>query len=158
MAGIFLSDDQIKYLLTAPKRVVSQSRPKSSKGSERWDYTIRLSDGSTLILYARQNIIEDESFSCGLRLDRDGETFTLCRYNGASHPHKNPIENEQLVFVEHIHMATERYQVAGMEPDKFAIITDRYKTLNQALKCLVEDCNIEGVDFSSLQSAKDMFQ
>lgn len=156
---MFLNDEDIKRLLKAKKHVSSKTRSKSQRGSEQRDFVLQLEDGSRLTLYLRQNIQDPDAFSCGLRLDHGGESLTLCRYNGPDHAHRNPLEDEDLPIVAHIHVATERYQLAGLKPDKYASPTDRYKTLDEAVRCLVEDCNIQGLDFvTSPPTTRDLFQ
>ncbi len=153
-----LTDEQIAEILAAPKRVISKSKTKVQRSSEATDYVVVMPDGTGLAIYARQSLKDSESFSCGLRLEREGKTLTLCRYNGPSHTHRNPLEDEQLGFVAHIHRATERYQSAGLDADKYAVETDRYTTLTQALQCLVADCNVEGLDLSPQPAIQDLFQ
>ena len=45
----------------------------------------------------------------------------------------------------HIHKATEKYILANKKPDGFAEVSKKFKTLNGALHCLVNDCNITGI-------------
>jgi len=39
-------------------------------------------------------------------------------------------------------MATEKYQLTGNREDTFAQVTDRYSSLDEAIHCLIEDCNV----------------
>lgn len=45
----------------------------------------------------------------------------------------------------HIHLATEKYIKANRKAEGFAEETDRYKTLEGALHCLLSDCNVKGL-------------
>ncbi len=63
----------------------------------------------------------------------------LRRYNGKSHRHSNPLEQE--VFYDfHIHTATERYQLSGNREDTYAQTSGRYASLEEAIDCLLQDC------------------
>ena len=64
----------------------------------------------------------------------------LRRYNG-QHPHRNRIEGDQF-YGFHIHEITERYQLSGHKGDSYAQATERYATLEGAVECLIQDCNI----------------
>ena len=68
--------------------------------------------------------------------------FKIRRYNGKSHQHGNKIEGD-VMYDFHIHMATERYQIAGYpKEESYAEPTDRYSDIHGALRCMMEDCNI----------------
>ena len=68
--------------------------------------------------------------------------FRLRRYNGWTNPHTNRIEREEVEGF-HIHFATERYQRRGQKEDGYAEETDRYRNLDEAVQCLIEDANFE---------------
>lgn len=70
------------------------------------------------------------------------KVFRLCRYNGWTNPHTNRIEREEIEGF-HIHFATERYQRRGQKEDGYAEETDRYRNLDEAIQCLIEDANFE---------------
>lgn len=94
----------------------------------------------------------EDDFSCGLSwVASNGETLTLCRYNGSSHDHPNHLENERTGYNCHIHKTTERYIKANRKPEGFATATEKYYSLKGALHCLTHDCNISG-----LQTEQDM--
>jgi hypothetical protein len=48
----------------------------------------------------------------------------------------------------HIHIATEKYLKANRKAEGFAMVTDRYQTIEGALHCLVTDCKISGIQTS----------
>lgn len=58
----------------------------------------------------------------------------------------NHLEGEQLDYTYHIHTATRRYLEKRNKAEGFAETTDRFKTLQGALHCLVTDCNVSGID------------
>lgn len=92
-------------------------------------------------IYQRQSERDDNDFSCGISfLPAVGNSVTLARYNGPSHPHGD------IVYRPHIHRATARAIAAGKKPESEADVTDRFMTCDGALRCLLEDFNVEGVE------------
>ena len=151
MAFESLTDDRIADLLNCPKRLTNpQVKSKIKDGHKQVNYNAVASDntGHKFEIYKRQNLrvgMEDD-FSCGISwLAPNGETLTLKRYNGPNHDHPNHLENVRLGYTCHIHMATEKYIKANRKAEGFAIATDRYKTIEGALHCLVIDCKISGI-------------
>jgi len=92
----------------------------------------------------RQNDINSFDFSVilAVRIPGSNQLFRLRRYNGKSHEHTNHIEGDTF-YDFHIHMATERYQEIGTREDAYAEPTDRYADYHEALRCLIEDVNVE---------------
>jgi len=80
---------------------------------------------------------------------RGGKPLTLVRYNGSSHAHG------EIRYRCHIHRATAEALAAGRRIDSFAEETDRYRTLEGALACLIEDCAVQGV--SAKLDERDLF-
>ena len=151
MAFESLTDKKIETLLKSSKRLTNPTaRGKEIEGRKQINYKAVSEDGfeHQFEIYLRQNLrvgMEDD-FSCGISwIASNGELITLMRYNGPSHNHPNQIEQTSTGYNCHIHRATERYIKANKKPEGFAEATDRYKTVNGALHCLVEDCNISGI-------------
>ena len=73
-------------------------------------------------------------------VDRDGEEYRLTRFNGRHSEHTNKLEKAQgepehsFRDAFHVHLATERYQLAGLEIDGYATITNLYGSYDQALE------------------------
>lgn len=153
MGAESLTDAEIRRLLAMPKAVKSGSKEFAQKNQGLLaDFELEGDDGTKFALYARQNLRNKDDFSCGLRVKlQGGEEVTLCRYNGPSHVHPNPLEGDTLKFVCHIHRATERYIALGRKPEHFAEETNAYKSLKTAAERLVSDCNIAGFAFPSQQ-------
>lgn len=153
-----ITDQRIRELLTVSKRVTNPNVREIDKGSHRQkNYKVKGINGEKFSLYLRQSKLVEDDFSCGLSLQMvSGETLTLVRYNGSSHPHPNRLENTNVDFTCHIHTATERYISANLKPEGFAETTDRYSTLNGALHQLLTDCNITGL--LSEPDQPDMFK
>ncbi len=113
---------------------------------EEYDFTVKGQDGTMFKVFARQNVILRDDFSCGLRWDApSGEAIILARYNGSSHPHTNRIEKTRFVSKHHIHRATERYVQAGLPAEGYAMETTAYASLAAAVTSLARDCHIEGL-------------
>lgn len=144
-----ITDELINKLLSSNKVVENpRARKKRDSGNERVTYILSDEEGNRYNLYLRQNynMGMEDSFSCGLSyVLPSGETFTLVRYNGPSHNHPNKLEKEKLGYVSHIHKASKRYLDETGKADGFAKATDRFRTLEGALHCLIEDCNISGL-------------
>ena len=107
---------------------------RSYKAKGKQDETLRFE------IYQRQSILDEQDFSCGIAfLPLGGSRLTLARYNGPSHPH------EEIFYQPHIHRATAEAIAAGKKPEREAIETDRYTTLEGALYCLIQDFHLTGI-------------
>ncbi len=144
-----ITDELIGKLLKTEKTVDNPgARKKKDSGNERVNYNLSDTDGNHFKLYLRQNYNPgmQDSFSCGLAyVMPSGETFTLVRYNGPAHNHFNKLEKEKIGLVSHIHRATKRYLDNTGKADGHATATNRFITLEGALFCLINDCNIKGL-------------
>jgi hypothetical protein len=155
-----LTDEKIAALIAMPKRVTNPgTRLKAGSKHEQLNYNVVGNDDETAFqIFVRQSLKISESFSCGLLwISPSGETVTLVRYNGTSHPHENCLEGSRFEFYCHIHKATERYIVANKKPETFAEKTDRYRTLNGALNCLLVDCAVTGLVVEPENQTRDLF-
>lgn len=144
-----ITDELISKLLKSQKIVENpKSRKKRDSGNERITYILSDNEGNRFNLYLRQNYNRgmEDAFSCGLSyVLPSGETFTLIRYNGPSHDHPNKLEKERLGYVSHIHKSSKRYLDETGKADGYAEATTRFNTLEGALSCLLQDCNITGL-------------
>lgn len=146
---VFLSDKEIQELILeqkqmtiAPDELFRNMRDKRGhKGSE---HSIERADGSSFLLKLRLSNENSLDFSAilGYVPPKSTKLFLIRRYNGKSHEHRNKLEKEDVFYDFHIHTATERYQREGVKEEYFAVITDRYSTVQEALNCLIEDCNV----------------
>ena len=75
--------------------------------------------------------------------------LSLVRYNGASHAHG------EIRYRCHIHRATAEAMSAGRKVDGHAEATDRYRILEGALACLIEDCGVRGL--AAQHDERDLF-
>lgn len=146
---VFLTDKEIKQLLAERKQMTIApdemlKNMKDKRGHKSSEHLMPRADGSSFIIKVRlsnENAI-DFSAILGFIPQKSTKVFLLRRYNGKSHEHKNTLENENIFYDFHIHTATERYQQEGVKEEYFAEITDRYSTIQEALNCLVVDCNV----------------
>jgi hypothetical protein len=141
-----LTDAQIEALLQEPKPMPAdwllRLRVKPGKiGHNVRDFEVRGGHGSDFRIIVRQSAFNPLDFSVvlGYRPILGPRLFRLRRYNGRSHEHRNRIEGDRF-YDFHIHTATERYQLLGMDEDSFANPTDRYGDLSAACQALALDC------------------
>lgn len=154
MTDVLISDGEFDAMRTAPKRVTNpQARGREKPGGHKqrnFNLIAEHDDAKRFRLYLRQNLDDEQDFSCGLALIRlGGRSVSLVRYNGSSHRHGD------ILFHCHIHRATEEASLAGKKIDSHAEATDRYRTLNGALACLIDDCCVDGI--SASHDTRDLF-
>lgn len=115
--------------------------PKPGHRERRIDFLGESGDEFRIIL--RLNRLNPLDFSIILTVRATGsvQLFHLRRYDGRSHEHTNRIEGDSFHGF-HIHTATARYQESGGPMDGFAQPTDRYASVNEALRCLIDDANL----------------
>ena len=152
MNDLLLSNDTLDGLRSASKRVRNPGarwREKPGRHMQR-NFSAEAEGGAVYRIYLRQNLDDERDFSCGLALvQRGGKPLALVRYNGSSHAHG------EIRYCCHIHRATAEALAAGRRIDSFAEETDRYRTLEGALACLIEDCAVHGV--SARFDEQDLF-
>lgn len=104
-------------------------------------------NGNHFVVILRKNRINSLDFSVILSVEkpRSNQIFILRRYNGKSHPHTNKIERNRF-YDFHIHEATERYQMRGMDPEGYAYPSERYTNFEDAIFCLLSDCYFKRPD------------
>jgi hypothetical protein len=155
---IFLTDEEIQELIKERKQMTvtlnelfrGMREKRGHKGSES---SIERSDGSSFIIKIRLSSENPLDFSAilGYSPPKSTKLFLLRRYNGKSHEHRNKLEKGTAFYDFHIHTATERYQKEDTKEEYFAEITDRYSTIQEAINCLIDDCNIIAPPSSQLQ-------
>ncbi|MCY4165735.1 MAG: hypothetical protein OXF03_06275 [Gammaproteobacteria bacterium] len=142
MNELLLSNDELDVLRSATKRVINPGArwaAKLGRHSQR-NYIAESEEGVRYRVYLRQNLDDERDFSCGLAMiQKSGKPLSLIRYNGSSHRHGD------IRYRCHIHRATSQALEASKKIDSHAEATDRYRTLEGALACLIEDCSVQGV-------------
>ena len=152
MTDPLLSNDDLNGLRSASKRVTNPGAhwlEKPGRHQQR-NFRAEADGGEAFRIYLRQNLDDDQDFSCGLALvQRGGKPLSLVRYNGASHAHG------EIRYRCHIHRATTEAIAAGRKIDGHAEETGRYKTLEGALACLIDDCGVHGL--TAKPDERDLF-
>lgn len=148
-----LSDIEIQQLLTEPKPLSPywESRirfiPKAQEAFNQRALSLPLTNGHEFSLVLRSNRLDPQDFSVILVFkDLDGSEYILRRHNGA-HPsiHTNEYEkrlnlpNAVLPICFHRHLATERYQKAGLKIDGYAEQTNDYNDIITAKDAMIRD-------------------
>lgn len=152
MTDLLFSNDELDRHRSVQKTVRNpRARWKEKLGRHKQrNFSAESLDGASYLIYLRQNLNDERDFSCGLQLVRRGaKPLSLVRYNGASHAHG------EIRFRCHIHRASLEAISAGKKIDSNAEETNRYRTLEGALACLLEDCGVQGV--SAEYDQWDMF-
>jgi hypothetical protein len=132
-----LSDAQIAGLIAEPKPTVEVKAlipGKVAAGHRRSTKSVEGTAGSSFRLMVRQAIADPTDFSVilGYEVPQSNRLFLLRRHNGDSHRHPNRLEGT-VARGFHIHLATERYQLAGFKEDGYAEATTSYSDLSGAI-------------------------
>jgi hypothetical protein len=144
-----LTDDDIRALLaenrSLPEDYVKHMRPtkKANMQYSQSELPVTGERGSEFKVIIRKNLMDPLDFSVILVYlpKEEGKGFILRRYNG-KHIHRNRLEGEELHDF-HVHMATERYQQAGLKAEGYAEVSDGYASVRQATGCLFRDANFQ---------------
>lgn len=140
-----MTDDELDQARRCPKRRIASTRPKAKQAFMEQQFTLEDAQGRLYRLFKLWQPERRGFFSVGLALRGAPDDLVLCRYNGRFHGHGNRLERTRFPAQMHIHTATARYIDAGLDADGFAAPTNRYEDVDSALRCLVLDCNIEGL-------------
>lgn len=111
--GDFLTDYEVQALLEEPKRLpeeyLGRLRLKPKRGHTEAELDVQGDGGSEFRVVIRRSNLNHLDFSVILVYRVPGSTrvLRLKRYNGKSHQHTNPLENQKF-YDFHIHTATER--------------------------------------------------
>ena len=151
MTDLLPSNDALDGFRSASKRVRNPGARWLEKpgGHKQRNFNAETEDGEVYRIYQRQNLDDERDFSCGLTLARrGGKPLSLVRYNGASHVHG------AILRLSHSR-ATAEALAGGKTVDGHAEGTNRYRTVEGALACLIEDCGVEGL--SANHDERDLF-
>lgn len=142
-----LTDKEIKDLFlekkTLPKDYPQRlkTKPKTGAKHEERELTIPGDSGNTFAITLRKNRLDFKDFSIILRYRNpdSGIWHNLVRYNG-KHAHTNSIEGDSFNDF-HRHLATQRYQEAGLRIESYAEVMKTYTTFEEATKAFIKDFN-----------------
>ena len=144
---VILDDDQIEQLVreakTLPENYATRMRLRSKRGHEEAELEVTGASGSTFRLILRKNMKNPLDFTAilGYVVPQTNVLFRLRRYN-SKHEHSNSLEGERFHAC-HSRRATRRYQEEGRREDTYAEPTERYATMEEALRCLLADCSFD---------------
>lgn len=136
------SNEELEEFRSMAKRVTNpQARWVDKPGHQQRNFqVIGWSDETRFVVYQRQNLAEENDFSCGIAYSPPGGArLTLARYNGPSHIHGG------IIYRPHIHHATASAIAAGKKPESEAVETDKFRTLDGAFRCLIDDFQLGGI-------------
>lgn len=148
-----LSDAEIQQLLAESKPLAPnwenklRLTPKAQEAFSQKALSLQSSSGHEFSLVLRGNRLSPLDFSIILVFkDADGSEYVLRRHNG-THPsrHTNEYErrlslpNAELPICFHRHLATERYQKAGLKIDGYAEQTNDYSDIRTAQDAMIRD-------------------
>ena len=143
-----MKNDEIQSLISCQK--VITEKPKKAfavrQGSEHNDFKLMDLDTNELNfrVFLRKNTKFPENFSVGLEytVQSSEDDIKLVRFNGV-HKHSNNIINEEKFETFHIHTATHEAIEEKLKPESYAIITEEYKTFEEALILFWQKINIQ---------------
>ena len=149
-----LTDSEINELIIEKKPLpllwIAWLKPRLSRNCDfkECELDVISDENNKFKIIVKENPNDKRDFSVML-IYKDSMTnrkFRLIRFNGPSHKHTNTIEKRRGVpdsmYDEkcHIHICTERYQLEGLKEDHYAEPTERFKNMDEALRCLEADC------------------
>jgi hypothetical protein len=148
-----ITDVVVARLKALPKRI-ENPRARNTKKEKHQERNYEVTGGGERFsIFVRQSARVPDGFSCGLLwLPSGGGKVILARYNGADHPHRNTIEGDRVDFTFHVHTATERYAQAGAKTEHYATATTRFSDVNGALRALLADWNVAGLEQPAAES------
>ena len=140
-----LTDDIIKRLSEEEKIIPRdfakriKTKPKSGQQYDEQELDMPGKEGNLFSIILRKNRIDFLDFSIILRYQdsKTGNRFNLARYNGR-HAHTNLLEGDRFHDF-HTHIATQRYQEAGLRIEAYAKATRAYHSFNEALEAFLRD-------------------
>jgi hypothetical protein len=148
-----ISDIEIKQLLAEQKPLLPnwegrlRLTTKAQEAFSQRSLNLPLSNGHEFSLFIRSNRLYPLDFSVILVFkDIDGSEYILRRHNG-THPsrHTNEYEkrlnlpNAELPICFHRHLATERYQRAGLKIDGYAEQANDYNDMITARDAMIRE-------------------
>jgi len=139
-----LTDNEIFELVNVEKNIsIAPSRDfKEQYGYKRNKFSLT-SKNHDFSAYTRQSVTLSDEFSIGLiYYPKNHDSITILRYNGIHGEHINP-DKTRFTKKCHIHVATQECINNYRRPEKFASLTDKYLTFEEAFKCFWEDINIK---------------
>lgn len=144
------TQDKIDSLIKCPKIITKP--PKKNmilhEGHYRNHMELESKDGQhKFFVFMRKNEMFEENFSIGLEyLSPDGTRLCLVRFNGPHGEHINDFDFDNPHLNYHIHIAKEENIIKGLKPEKYAEVTRKFATFDEALLYFLDFCNITDKD------------
>ena len=141
------SDELINYLIICEKQITEP--PSKEMGVEgnhhRNDMKLESLDGQfKFTVFMRSNKDFNENFSIGLRFipDDDPSSIVLLRFNGKHGEHTDDLISPHPHYNYHIHQTTQASIDSGYSPEKYATVTDKYASYEQAMTFFIKKVRI----------------
>ena len=167
-----MKNEEINELITCPKIIINPPKKnfKIINGSEQNSMTLVCKDDKNLIFAVRlrKHIKFFENFSIMLdlyvpTLDKEIKLIRFNGNHGGEHTNK-VINNLSFDSGFHIHKTTEEALNAGIRPEHYAELTNKYTTFEEALIAFWKDVNLlddiddyfKGYDISKLPLFKSL--
>lgn len=164
-----LSETEIQQLLQEQKPLPEnwetrlRLRPKAQQAFSQRDFFVQGAEGHEFRLIIRSNRLHPQDFSILLVFkDTDGAEYILRRHNGTHQSrHTNEYEkrqnlpNAELPVCFHRHLATERYQKAGLRIDGYAERAHDYSDIQGAQSAMIRDARFSQPPNSQLRMLGD---
>lgn len=149
-SGDVLPDSLVDKIIKEPKFVSIKDLEKDfiiSKRGEHREKSIALGcETYECSMKIRQTIDKPDNFSVILVFKDSNRNYRpILRLNGNHGTHCNRLERE-LIRGPHIHKITEKYQEMTNHPDGYAVATDRYTNLHEAIAVFLELVNIRIIE------------
>lgn len=146
------TQSEIDHLVSCPKTVDSPPSKSLVQDGAHWRNEAKLvakdDTKGTFSMYLRKNAFFEENFSVGLVYssnDGRGE-ITLLRCNGKHGPCNAQYDPNNWHAHNHIHRARESDLEAGYRPEKHAILTTEFASLEEAVQYFVKAVNLDSTD------------
>ena len=143
-----LRDSLVSDIMSCRKTIPTGIKDPRDMGSLKLDsgnYRRKIplkSDRYNLRMTIRKSEDDPLNFSVILSYtDANGLIYIIRRYNGDHGEHKDQMTG-RILSGPHIHTITEEYQLRGYKAEGFAVETDRYRTLMEAINVFLKDMNI----------------
>lgn len=148
--GDVLSDSLVDKIIREPKFVSMRNLEKdytiSKRGEHREKNIILECEAYECYMRIRQTIDKPDNFSVILVFKDSNKIYRpILRLNGNHGTHCNRLERE-IISGPHIHRITERYQRRTNHPDGYAVATDRYTNLHEAIEVFMEMVNVSTIE------------
>ncbi len=148
--GDMIPDSLVDKIMKEPKFVSKKDLETgyiiSKRGEHREKNIVLECEAYECSMRVRQTIDKPDNFSVILVFKDSNRNYRpILRLNGNHGTHCNRLERE-LICGPHIHKITEKYQKRTNHPDGYAVATDRYTDLHEAIEVFMELANVRIIE------------